>query len=242
MRIVATTTSAAGKSPSAELLIPSASDFGRDKFPQKTERNGDERQRKSAAVARSNGVNINDSPQRSPLLVIRGVDQMLDVRTFGDALIATQDLGPTYCAIYRAKLSIQQLLVYVYFYHLGLAAALSEKEGGEYWDWMRIAAVNEQPPNRFGLPGGRWPRASERRHFRGEKCVKAVEQLRRRFVEPEAAIRGLASATRDTTLINRVMDWPMCAARRNRCSDCRAERYRDIGRAGSNRALMHPRS
>jgi hypothetical protein len=138
---------------------------------------------------------------------------MLDVRDFGDALIATQDLDPVYCAIYHAKLSEQQvcrlLLTYWCFYHLGVAATISEKEHTDFWDFMHIAAVNAEPPRKWNLPGERWPRASERRHFRGEKCVKAIERLRMRFGEPEAAVRNLAPLTRETAIINRVRDWPM---------------------------------
>jgi hypothetical protein len=138
----------------------------------------------------------------------------LDVQAFGDALITTQDLDPVYCAIYHARLPEPQLcrllLAYWCFYHLGVAASISEKEHGDFWEWMRVAAVNEQPPKKWNLPGDRWPRSSERRHFRGEKCVKAVERLRVRFAQPEGAVRSLAPLTRETAIINRVLDWPMC--------------------------------
>ena len=74
----------------------------------------------------------------------------LDVQAFGDALITTQDLDPVYCAIYHARLPEPQLcrllLAYWCFYHLGVAASISEKEHGDFWEWMRVAAVNEQPP------------------------------------------------------------------------------------------------
>jgi hypothetical protein len=138
----------------------------------------------------------------------------INIQDFGDALITSQDLDPVYCAIYHAKLPEPQvsrlLLSYWCFYNLGVAATISEKEGEEFWKFMRIAALNEQPPSKWNLPGERWPRASERRHFRGEKCVKAVERLRARFVQPEGAVRNLAPLTRETVIINRVMDWPMC--------------------------------
>jgi hypothetical protein len=139
---------------------------------------------------------------------------MLDIRTFGDALIKTQDLDPVYCALYQAHLPEPQLcrllLAYLYFYHLGVAATLSEKEHDAFWRFMRIAAIDEQPPRQWNLPAERWPRASERRHFRGQKCVQAIERLRVRFIQPEAAVRSLASLTRATAIIECVLDWPMC--------------------------------
>jgi hypothetical protein len=52
---------------------------------------------------------------------------------------------------------------------------------------MLTAAQNDEP----SPLGGRWPRASERRHFRGAKCVKAVEWLRNKYPEPEAPVRSL---------------------------------------------------
>jgi hypothetical protein len=140
----------------------------------------------------------------------------MNIYEFGDALIRTRDLDPVYCAIYDAKLSEPQvsrlLLSYWCFYNLGAAAAISEKEADEYWRFMRIAAVNEEPPRKWNLPGERWPRASERRHFRGEKCVRAVEQMRIKFIQPEAAVRSLALLTRDTAIMKQVMGWPMCGS------------------------------
>jgi hypothetical protein len=138
----------------------------------------------------------------------------MNIFEFGEALIRTRDLDPVYCAVHAAKLPEPQvsrlLLSYWCFYNLGVAATISEKEGDEFWKFMRIAAVNEEPPRKWNLPGDRWPRASERRHFRGEKCVNAIERFRVGFVQPEAAVRSLAPLTRDTAIIKQVMEWPMC--------------------------------
>lgn len=121
------------------------------------------------------------------------------VYDFGVELLETEDLDPVYCALYRAELPTKQLqrllLAYFCFYHLGAAAQLSEWEGEEYWGLMENAAANEIPPNMNGdWPGSRWPRGSERRHFRGVKCVKAIRyfaQLGDR--SPELVLRNLMS-------------------------------------------------
>lgn len=109
-----------------------------------------------------------------------------EVIDFGEKLIATQDLDPCYVALTGAmnefgKGQLKRLLLaYFCFYHLGSAAYLSEWEGEEFWMLMENAASNEIPPNMNGeLPGERWPRGSERRHFRGQKCVDAVQTMQK---------------------------------------------------------------
>jgi hypothetical protein len=108
--------------------------------------------------------------------------RVAEVIAFGEKLIKTEDLDPVYCTLVRASLPREQLyrllLAYFCFYHLGAAAYLSEWEGEEFWLLMENAASNEIPPNMNGeLPRGRWPRGSERRHFRGSKCVAAVKKI-----------------------------------------------------------------
>jgi hypothetical protein len=107
---------------------------------------------------------------------------------FGEQLIKTGDLDPIYIALVGAKLPEAQLkrllLAYFCFYHLGVAAWLSEFEGIEFWNGMDVAARNEVPATFFGIDADRWPRGAERRHFRGEKCVDAVLKLEA-FCTPE---------------------------------------------------------
>ena len=131
----------------------------------------------------------------------------MNIKEFGDALIETGDLDPVYVAFHRAQLPKPQLerglLAYLAFYHLGSAAWMSEAEGDEFWDRMETAAINVEP----SPLGGRWPRASERRHFRGDKCVKAIHFLRRKA--PEYWIGSLAECGTETSVIERVGAWPM---------------------------------
>lgn len=127
--------------------------------------------------------------------------------SFGEKLIATQDLDPVYTAIVGAKLDdpqLSQLLIaYWCFYHLGAAAYLSEAEPIHYWWKMKEAAEN------FTLSpaGGRWPRGAERRHFRGEKCVKAIGWLSSR--PATSYLDELTLNLSATEVMKTVQQWPL---------------------------------
>jgi hypothetical protein len=141
------------------------------------------------------------------------VDKM-NVRDFGDALIETRDLDPVYCGLVGARLPEPQLcrwlLAYWCFYHVGAASCISQFEGAEFWGVMKVAAENAErpgflPPSNLGIT--RWPRAAERRHFRGQKCVDAVEWLAK--LEPEMWVRSLSVRETDKDLMHKVQKWPM---------------------------------
>lgn len=129
----------------------------------------------------------------------------MDIREFGNELIRTGDLDPVYVGLYQAKLPEPQLcrllLAYLCFYHLGASAWLSEKTEKEYWAWMMVAATNESPE--------RWPRGTERRHFRGVKCVSAVDWLASRWPSPESAIRILTTLPTERLIMGEISKWPM---------------------------------
>ena len=147
----------------------------------------------------------------------------LHVRDFGDALIETQDLDPVYVGLVRAELPEPQLcrwlLAYWCFYHVGTASWLSEMEGARFWSYLGIAAVNVKSPKDFGLPSDRWPRAAERRHFRGQKCVDAVDWLSiskplNFEPAPESWVRSLSEESAnclmsDKLIMSRVQKWPL---------------------------------
>ena len=134
---------------------------------------------------------------------------MINIFKFGVDLIHSRDLDPVYCALFGAQLSEAQLsrllLGYLAFYNLGLAAWLSEHEGEQYWAAMLVAAKNET----LSPLGSRWPRGSERLHFRGAKCVSAVGWLARNYPAPEAPIRSLLNCKTEKHVIERVGRWPM---------------------------------
>jgi hypothetical protein len=107
---------------------------------------------------------------------------------FGRDLIVSQDLDPVYVAFQRAGLDYDTrariLLTYTCVYHLGSSVAIGQKEGSDYWDALQVAAVNE---------GLYWPRASERRHWRGKQALETVRYLRDKYKYPEDVVGYWAS-------------------------------------------------
>jgi hypothetical protein len=91
---------------------------------------------------------------------------------FGRQLIITGDLDPVYIVIAGARLPWNQrarlVLAYACLYHLGCAAYLSEFKGDKFWHQLRLAADNVHGP-----VDGKWPRGTERRHWRGEAAEKS---------------------------------------------------------------------
>lgn len=119
----------------------------------------------------------------------------LDIYTFGAHLLETGDLDPVYIALDKMEWSdadqqARWLVAYWCFYHCGAASYISEASGKEFWQRMSVAAKNEaEAPD-----GGRWPRGSERRHFRGEAASKAVKTLWGRYFEdPERIVTEIAA-------------------------------------------------
>jgi hypothetical protein len=128
------------------------------------------------------------------------------IRDFADGLIRTEDLDPVYPTLVRANLSEQQLhrwlMAYFCYYHMGVASYISEFDGDAYWSRMAEASANET----LSPKGGRWPRSSERRHFRGEKCVKAIRYFTAR--EPSYWVNSLLGLKTHEQVMYRVQAWP----------------------------------
>lgn len=114
----------------------------------------------------------------------------MGVIEFGAALIKSRDLDPMYCAVAGAGLDqntkLRLMLAYVCLYHLGAASKIAEKKGAAFWKLLHEAAVNE---------GLRWPRGSERRHWRGAQALKSYESLESNAkVRPESLVEFWALA------------------------------------------------
>ncbi len=151
------------------------------------------------------------------------MSRKMSVTEFGDLLIRTQDLDPAYVGLRGAALGRDQLcrwlLAYWCFYHVGAACYLSENEGSSFWKGMLIAAENTEAPRvtdrTIKAEVERWPRAAERRHFRGKKCVDAVECLFNRYLgHPEQPVQNLINLGNSATptekvIMNKVQTWPM---------------------------------
>lgn len=108
--------------------------------------------------------------------------ERLDIETFGAYLLESGELDPIYSGLHalfpqRTRALDRFLVSYWCFYHAGFACWMSEQDDHEFWKWMRVAAKNviEAPD------GGRWPRGSERRHFRGAQAINAVDELRANY-------------------------------------------------------------
>lgn len=140
------------------------------------------------------------------------VRRTLPVWQFGQRLIETGDLDPVYVAVVGARMPTPQLerwlLAYWCYYHVGASSWLSEQEGDDYWRWMKRAAGNTLPPPGSTTPD-RWPRAAERRHFRGDKCVAAIDYLWREYDLPEHPVRSLRGLSDADAVMSSVTGWPM---------------------------------
>ena len=142
--------------------------------------------------------------------------ERLSIEAFGDHLLRTGDLDPLYIGLYKAPWPREQLerflVAYWSFYHVGAACWLSEKEGLEFWHYMNVAAYNEHP-----APIGktaRWPRGSERRHFRGAQASDGVGYMRNRYHQyPERMVRYIATGDEQGTYGEETIGFETCAAR-----------------------------
>lgn len=118
----------------------------------------------------------------------------LSIEEFGKILIESNDLDPTYVALYTmlsADILPQEalgrwLLAYLLCYHCGAASYLSQFEGEDFFKAIMVAARNEEP----SPLGERWPRSKERRHWRGQQAIDSTTELWDRYGnKPEEFVR-----------------------------------------------------
>lgn len=130
-----------------------------------------------------------------------GEDMLDRPVAWGQKLIETQDHDPLYTGLWGYLGKNQTgtrdrvrrfMLSYWSFYSVGASWFISGHEGADFWHWLKVAAENEAGPEKLQLaPAERWPRAHERRHWRGQKCVDSVIHLAQRFPRPEDAVLSL---------------------------------------------------
>jgi|SRR5580765_3452598 len=129
--------------------------------------------------------------QSKPLARLDRNHRLPNIKEFGDYLIRTGDLDPLYIALAGATLEREHLkrwlFAYWCCYHAGASSWLSERDGADYWFFFKIMASNTSPPPMQG----RWPRGHERRHFRGDKAIEAVEVLAQAFPKVEDIVNFL---------------------------------------------------
>ena len=121
----------------------------------------------------------------------------MSAAAFGRALIEAHDLDPIYEMLHAAKLDPATLkrwcLAYWCFYHAGVAAAIAE--AGDFYRAMRRADREK------------WPRGSERRHFRGQTSARTIAFLTERFPQPEKAVDSVMAPSW-RTINEAVQKWP----------------------------------
>lgn len=121
----------------------------------------------------------------------------LPIEDFGTALIKSGDLDPIYIALYRLEMPFDKLarwlIAYWCLYHPGVASYMSDQSDSIFWREMRVAALNiaESPMT------GRWPRAAERRHWRGTAAMKSLDSLRE-FGSPTEILGMLRSPEKNS--------------------------------------------
>lgn len=112
--------------------------------------------------------------------------KQLSVLEFGEELLQTCDLDPVYVMLEHSDFSLTQksqfCVAYWLFYHTGVASLVSSYTGKAFWKELL-----------GGLTTYCFPRGRERRHFRGEKAVQALESLKSRYPAPETFVEYLKS-------------------------------------------------
>jgi hypothetical protein len=123
----------------------------------------------------------------------------LNVVEFGNALLRTGDLDPIYIMLHRAglvrHLLLRWCLAYWCFYHAGTACRIVDAHSLDFWRQMRRADREK------------WPRGTERRHFRGAASAKSIEYLACRFPDPSVAVYAVIAPT-FSEVAKRVQFWP----------------------------------
>lgn len=120
----------------------------------------------------------------------------LPIEQFGRILIESGDLDPVYNAIVNSGWDMETrcrwMVAYWCFYHSGFACFAASHKGEHFWDLLATAAENILP----NPLGDRWPRGSERRHFRGKAGVASIQHLRDSYKDPEDMVRHCAGPSK----------------------------------------------
>lgn len=137
-----------------------------------------------------------------------GEELLDDPVAWGRRLIEVEDHDPLYSGLVRWDVRGSRkrrfMLAYWCCYSVGASHYLSQFVGAHFWAELRVAAVNEvEAPI-----GGRWPRAHERRHWRGQKCVDSVDWLSAKFKHPEEAVLSLEGSRTLREVEDRMGSWP----------------------------------
>lgn len=142
--------------------------------------------------------------EKEKLVIEKGVlpgKATLPPGQFGELLIKMKDLDPIYDMMYSAGMDLdfkkRWMLAYSCFYHAGVAAYIAE-DPKRFWKRLRKGHDDK------------WPRGSERRHFRGGTSDFVTNWLPQNFKSPEAAIDFIIGPNKERTfqtVSKRVQSW-----------------------------------
>jgi len=122
----------------------------------------------------------------------------MNVYDFGSQLLETGDLDPIYIMLHEGGLGPNTLkrwcLAYWCFYHAGVSSKIAEAP--DFWAAMRQGQTDK------------WPRGTERRHFRGAASANAIEHLALLYPKPEDAVDDVSTYT-FADVSKRVQRWPL---------------------------------
>lgn len=133
----------------------------------------------------------------------------LGCAAFGEELIMSCDLDPVYVAVryggLRGHAQLCRLLVaYWCLYHLGAAARLSELPEKKFWKQLGAAAANVGSSYLPLVARNRWPRGTERRHWRGQQALASYASVRERARgNAEALVDWLGAGVTFTEVLRR---------------------------------------
>jgi hypothetical protein len=103
-------------------------------------------------------------------------DPNLDWKKFAELTIKTNDLDPVYVALHDCGMPEDMMMrwcaAFITYYHMGTACQLCTLQGDEFWTELW---------NRYDTN----PRASERRHFRGDAGKRAMKAWINTYKTPE---------------------------------------------------------
>ena len=145
----------------------------------------------------------------------------LSPAAFGRALVETGDLDPIYLMLREANLDratrARWCLAYWMFYHAGVASRIADNTSlGFFWDKVWMAQKDK------------WPRGTERRHFKGAQSEAAITALEQRFPDATKAILELASIA-PGQWDNYLAGKPVTKVRRFADVHARAQQWRGFG-------------
>ncbi len=107
----------------------------------------------------------------------------MQVQEFGTALVQRGDLDPIYLMLNGGGLDSATVrrwsLAYWMFYHAGVASRIAEGKPKQFWSLVQQAQEEK------------WPRGTERRHFKGAQSQKAINELRGAYNTAEQAVADL---------------------------------------------------